>query len=151
MLTTYFVSVSEPSGSLLLAAHKSNPLVTASAQTFPHIRIPIHATSFLRLLKWAASGGTDTMGETFVVPESAVLQYKPSSWLADSTPPFALIPMTPDPSRRVEIAVKAKFLLVGDQIRIARIHVFRGRWYLFFVERRIEIGRITQIGVMRVQ
>jgi len=70
---TYFISVSEPSGSLLLAAHKSNPLVTASAQTFPHIRIPIHATSFLRLLKRTASGGTDTMGETFVVPESAVL------------------------------------------------------------------------------
>jgi hypothetical protein len=112
LLMTYFVSVSEPSGSFLLAAHKSNPLVTASTQTFPHIGVTIHASSFLRLLKWAASCGTDTMSETFIVPESAVLQYKPSSRLANSTPPFALIPVTPDPSWGVEIAVKAKFLLV---------------------------------------
>jgi hypothetical protein len=148
LLMTYFVSVSEPCGSLLLAAHESNPLVTAPAQTFPHIGIAIHASSFLRLLKWAASCSTDTMGETFIVPESAVLQYKPPPRLANPTPPFALITVTPDPTRRVEVTVKAKFLLVWYQIRIARVHVFRGRRHLLLVEGCIEIGRITQISVM---
>jgi hypothetical protein len=148
---TYFVRVSEPSGSLLLAAHESNPLVTASAQTFPHIWVAIHASSFLRLLKWAASCSTDTVGETFIVPEGAVLQYKPPSGLANSTPSFALIPVTSHPSRRIEIAVKAKLLLVWYQIRIARVHVFRRGRNLLLVERCIEIGRIAQISVMRVQ
>jgi hypothetical protein len=56
------------------------------------------------------------MRETLVVPESAVLQDKPSSWLANPTPTFALISMTSDPTRRVEIAVKAKLLLVWDEV-----------------------------------
>src|SRR6187402_496577 len=74
MLPTYFVGVSEPCGPLLFAAHQGNPLVTASAQTLPNVGVTIHASSFLRLLKWASSCGTDTMSETFIVPESAVLQ-----------------------------------------------------------------------------
>jgi len=70
---TYLICMSEPSGSLFLAAYKCHPLVTTSAQTFPYVWVTIHASCFLRLLKRAAGGGADTVCETFVVPEGAVL------------------------------------------------------------------------------
>jgi hypothetical protein len=147
-LSAYFVGVSEPSGPFLFAAHESNPLVTASAQTFPHVGIPIHASGLLRLLKGAARRSTDTVCETLVVPESAVLQDEPSSWLANSTPTFALIPVTSDPTWRVEITVKAKLLLVWDEIWVARVHVFWWRWNLVLVERSVKIRRIAKISVV---
>lgn len=129
-----FVGVSEPSGSFLFAAHKSNPLVTASAQAFPHVGISIHASGLLRLLEGAPSRSADTVCETFVVPESAVLQDEPSSWLADSTPALTLIPVAANPTRRVEVAVKAELLLVWDEVRIAWVHVFCWWWNLLFMK-----------------
>lgn len=146
-----FVGVSEPSGPFLFAAHESNPLVTTSTQTFPHVGIPIHASGLLRLLKGAARRSADTVRETFVVPEGTVLQDEPTSWLANPTPTFALIPMTSDPTRRVEIAVKAKLLLVWDEVGIARVHVFRWRRNLLLVKRCVKIRWIAEISVVRVQ
>jgi hypothetical protein len=88
------------------------------------------------------------MGETLIVPESAVLQHQPASRFADSTPAFALIAMTTNPTRRVEVAVEPKLLLVWYKISIGRIHVFRRRWDLLLMERCIEIRWITQISVV---
>lgn len=115
---TYFVGVSEPGRSLLLTTHQCNPLVTTTAQTLPHVWIPIHATCLLGLLEWTTSSCADAMGETFVVPESAVLQYQPTSRLANTTPPFSLVPVTTNPSWRVEVSVEAEFLLVRCEIGV---------------------------------
>lgn len=99
-------------------------------------------------MKGAARCSADTVRETLVVPESAVLQDEPSSWLANPTPTFALISMTSDPTRRVEIAVKAKLLLMWDEVWVARIHVFCWRWNLLLVERSVKIRWITEISVV---
>ena len=135
--------MSEPSGSLLFTAHQCDPFITAPTEPFPYIRISIHPSRFLRLLEGASGRSTNTMSEALVVPESAVLQYQPPSRFADSTPAFALVPMTAHPARGVEITIEAKFLLMGDKIRVAWIHVFRWRWHLLLVERGVKIRRIT--------
>jgi hypothetical protein len=135
--------MSKPSGALLLTTHKRNPLVTASAQTLPDIWVPIHPSRFLRLLKWTTCRSADTMCETLIVPESAVLQDEPSARFADSTPAFTLVAVTPDPTRRVQITVEAKFLFVRQKIWVVRVHVFRWWRHLFLVKGGIEIGRIA--------
>jgi len=128
-----FVSMSEPSSSFLFAAHKSHPLVTTAAQTFPNVWVAIHASSFLRLLKWATCRSADTVGETFVIPEGAVLQNQPSSRLANPTPSFALISVTTDPARRIEISIEAELLLVWYEVRVWWIYIFRRGRNLFLV------------------
>lgn len=91
----------KPRRTLLLAAHKRHPLVATPAQPFPDVWIAIHAPSLLRLLKWAAGCGTDSVSETFIVPEGAVLQDKPPPRFADSTPSLALVSMAANPARSV--------------------------------------------------
>jgi hypothetical protein len=150
-ITAYLVGMSEPSGSFLLTAHESNPFVTASAQTFPDIRVTIHAASLLRLLKGTARCGADAMGETLIVPEGAILQDKPSSRLADPAPSLALISVAADPTRSVEVTVKPKFLLVGLHIRVAGLHILFRRWDLIFMKRSIQIRWIAQISIVGVQ
>jgi hypothetical protein len=140
--------MSEPSSPLLFTANKSNPLITTATQAFPYIWISIHASSFLGFLEWAASSCTDTVGETLIVPESAVFQDEPTSRLADATPTFALVAVTPHPTRCVEVSVKAKFLLMRNKIRVTRVHVFRRRRNLLLMKGSIEIRRITQISVV---
>jgi len=133
-MSVAFVCVSEPSCSLLLAAHERNPLVTAAAQTFPDIGVAIHAAGFLRLLEWAAGRSADTVGETLIVPEGAVLQNEPPAWFADSTPTFALIAVAADPARCVEVSIESELLLVWDEIWVGRIHVFRWRRNLLLMK-----------------
>lgn len=99
--STYFIGMPKPRRTLLLAAHKRHPIVTAPAQPLPDVWITIHSPSLLRLLKWAAGCSTDTMSETFIVPEGAVLQDKPPPGFTDSTPPLALVSMAADPARSV--------------------------------------------------
>jgi len=72
-LATYLICVSEPGGSFLLAADQCNPFIAASTQSLPDIRVSIHPSRFLRFLEWAASSSTNSMGETLIVPEGAVL------------------------------------------------------------------------------
>jgi len=117
------VCVPKPGGPFLLAAYKSNPLVTTSTQSFPYIRIAIHASSFLWLLEGTPCCSANTVCETLIVPESAVLQNKPTPGLANPAPSFTLISMTTHPSRCIQVSVKAQFLLVRYKIRICWVHV----------------------------
>jgi hypothetical protein len=143
--------MSEPSRALLLTAHKRNPLVTAPAQSLPHVRVPIHASSLLRLLERTPRRRADPMRETLVVPECAVLQHEPAARLADSAPAFALVAVPAHPPWRVEVAVEAELLLVGKQVWVRRVHVF-GRWRdVLFVERGVEVWRVGEVGVVRVE
>jgi hypothetical protein len=86
--------------------------------------------------------------ETLVIPESAVLQDEPSSWLADSTPALALISVTANPTRRVEVAVKAELLLVWNEVGIAWVHVFCWWWNLLLMQRSVKIRWIAEISVV---
>jgi hypothetical protein len=149
--SAYFVGVSEPCSPFLLAADKSNPLVTAPAQAFPYVGIPIHAAGFLRLLKGAARRSADTVSETLIVPESAVLEDKPTAGLTNSTPTFALVSVAPNPTRRIEVTVKAKLLLVRDEVGITRIHVFWRWWNLLVVKGCVKIRRVAEVSIVRVQ
>ena len=60
---TYFVSMSKPSRALLLATHERDPFVAAAAETFPDVRIAVHASGLLGLLERVARGSADTMRE----------------------------------------------------------------------------------------
>jgi hypothetical protein len=79
------------------------------------------------------------MGETFIVPEGAVLQNEPSSGFTNSAPSLALISMAANPTRSVEIPIKAKFLFVRHKIGIAGVHIFRRRLNLFVMERGVQV------------
>src|SRR5690349_4272766 len=127
MLFAYLVGVSEPGGSLLLAAHKGNPLIAATAQAFPDIRVSVHAAGLQRLLEGAASGRTDAVGERLVVPVGRVFQDQPSSGLADSTPALSLVAMSADPSGGIQVSFESKVLFSRCHVRIGGVHVFLGR------------------------
>lgn len=137
------IRMPEPRGSLLFATHERNPLIAASAKSFPNVWIPIHSSRFLWFLEWTAGRCTDAVGETLVVPESAVFENEPTTRLADSAPTFALVPVTAHPTRSVQVAVETEFLLVRDEIRVARVHVL-GWWRdLLFVEGGVEVWWIA--------
>ena len=80
------------------------------------------------------------MGEAFVVPEGGVLENKPSSRLADTAPSLALVPMTANPLRSVEITLESEFLLTWHEVRVFRVHVFWGWVGLFLFKRSEEVG-----------
>ena len=88
----------------------------------------------MRLLEWAAGRSADTVGETLVVPEGAVLQNEPPAWFADSAPALALVAVAAHPARRVKISVESELLLVWDEVWVGRVHVFRWRRNLLFVK-----------------
>jgi hypothetical protein len=93
----------------------------------------------LRFLEWTAGRRTDAVRETLVVPESAVLEYEPTARFANPAPAFALVPVTAHPTRCVQVAVETEFLLMWDEIRVARVHVL-GWWRdLLFVEGGVEV------------
>jgi hypothetical protein len=132
-----FVRVPEPSRALLLTAHQSDPLVAATAKSFPHVRIPIHSPGLLGFLERIPCCCTDAVGETLVIPESRVLQHKPAARFADTAPAFALVAMAAHPSGRVQITIESQLLLMGNKILIGRIHILGWGRHLFLVERSI--------------
>jgi hypothetical protein len=73
------------------------------------------------------------VGETFIIPKCTILQHKPSAGFTDPTPAFALVAVATDPARRVKIAIKTEFLLMGYEIRITGVHIFGRRWDLLFM------------------
>jgi hypothetical protein len=143
--------VSEPGSSLLLAADECDPLVAATAKTFPHIRVSVHASLLLGLLERASGCGANTVRERLVVPKGRVLQHKPPSGLANSTPALSLVAMASYPSRGVEIAFKSQFLLAGNHVGVLRIHVLRRRRDLLLLESSVQIRRVGKISVVAVQ
>lgn len=132
-IRTHLVCVPEPGRSLLLAAHKRNPLVAAPTQALPHVGVTIHAPCLLWFLERVASGGTDAVGEALIVPEGRILQDQPPTGLADPTPAFSLVAMAAHPPGSVEIAVESKLLFMGDEVWVGRVHVLGWRWDLFLV------------------
>lgn len=148
---TYLVSVSEPSGPLLLAAHESNPLVTAAAQTLPDVRVSIHAPRLERLLEGAASRGADTVGERLVVPVGRVLEDQPSSGLADTAPALALVAMSTDPPRGIQVALESQVLLSGHHVGVGGVHVFLGRGFLLLVESTEQVRGLGQLSEAAVE
>jgi len=97
----YLVGVSEPSCSLLLAAHQGNPFIATSTESFPNIRVAIHPPRFLWFLERISRRSTDAVCETLVIPEGRILQDKPPPRLADSTPTLALVSMPTHPFRGI--------------------------------------------------
>lgn len=148
---TYLVRVPEPSRPLLLTAHQGYPFVATTAKPLPYIRIAIHSPRLLRFLEWVPCCRADPMRETLVIPESRVLQYKPTTRLANTTPAFALIAMPAHPPGSVQVSVESQLLLMRNKVLIGRIHIFwRGR-YLLLVQRSIQVWGVRQIGVMTVK
>jgi hypothetical protein len=143
--------VSEPGGSLLFAADKGNPLLAATTETLPNIRVSIHASLLLGFLERASSGSTNAVRERLVIPEGRVLQHEPSSRLADSTPALSLVAVTSNPSRGVKVALKSQLLLAGNHVGILRVHVL-GRWRnLLFSESGVQLRRVRKVGVVPVE
>jgi len=79
---TYLVCMSEPRRSLLFVADERNPFTATSAKSFPDVKITFRPSRVLWALERRAGSCADTMREGLVVPESAVLEYKPSARLA---------------------------------------------------------------------
>lgn len=119
----YLVSMSEPGRPFLFTADQRYPFATASAKTFPYVKVSFCATSVLGALERSSGCRADTMREGLVIPKCTVLQNKPTSRLAKTTPSFALVAMPAHPSRRVQVAIKSKVLLVGHEVWIGWVHV----------------------------
>lgn len=64
----YLVSMSEPDGSLLLAADERDPITAVAAQAFPGIGVAVHPTRLEWTRKGLAGRRTDAVGETLVIP-----------------------------------------------------------------------------------
>lgn len=120
---TYLVRMSEPRRSFLLIADERNPFTATSAKSFPYIEIAFRPARVLRALERCAGSCADTMREGLVVPESTVLEYKPSARLAETAPALSFVAMTSNPTRGVQVANKAKILLVWYKVGIGRVHV----------------------------
>lgn len=144
------VRVPEPCCTLFLAAHEGDPLVAASTEAFPDIGVPIHAPGLLGLLERIACRSADAVCERLVVPEGRVLQDEPAAGLADSTPTFPLVTVSSHPSGRIEIALKAQLLFVGNEVGIRRVHVLWWRWNLLFMQRGIKVRGVREISVVTV-
>lgn len=147
----YLVRVTEPRGALLLAANQCYPIIAATAEAFPNIGVAIHPSGLMRLLERAARGGTDAVGEAFVVPEGRVLEHQPAPGLADTTPPFTLVAMATDPSGCVEVTFEPELLLVRNQVRVLGVHILRGRRDLLLVERGVQIRWVREVSVVAVE
>lgn len=115
--------MSEPRGAFLLAAYQGNPFSTASAQAFPKIEVAFGSPGLLGALKCRAGCGADAVRERLVIPKRAVLQDKPAARLAEATPAFALVAMSPNPSRGVQVTCEPQILFVRNKVRIGRMHV----------------------------
>jgi hypothetical protein len=140
--TTHLVCVPKPCRSLLLTADQRDPFAAASTKSFPHVEVAFGSASVLWSLECSAGSSTDTVCKRLVVPESAVLEHEPTSWLAKSAPPFALVAMTPDPSWSIEITLEAQVLLMWHEIRVRGIHVGLWRIGRLFVQRRVQVRRV---------
>lgn len=147
----YLVCVTKPCCALLLAAHQRNPLVATATQTLPNIRVAVHPSLVQRLLEGCARGGADAVRKRLVVPVSRVLEDQPAARLADAAPALALVAVAAHPLWRVHVAVEAKLLLVGGQIRVRRVHILRRwrRWLL--VQGRVQVWRRREICVVTVE
>lgn len=148
---SYLVRVSEPGGSLLLAAHERDPVVAAAAKTFPDVRVAVHPSRLLGLLERVAGGGADAVAKAFVVPERGVLQHQPAARLANTAPSLPLVAVSAHPSRRVKVALEAQLLLVRDHVGILGVHVLGWRWDLLLVQGSVQVRWVRQVGVVTVE
>ena len=115
---TYLVSMSEPSRSFLLAADQRYPFTATPAKPFPDVEVAFCAASVLGSLESSSGGRADTVCERFIIPKRTVLQHKPTSRLAKTTPPFTLVAMSTHPSWRIQVAIESKVLLVRHEVWI---------------------------------
>lgn len=115
---TYLVSMSEPGRSLFLIRDQGDPLVAATTQALPYIGISAHPSRLARRIKWKTGGSADTVSEAFVVPVGRVLQYEPSTRLADTAEAFSLVAMPSNEARGVKVTVEAEFLLAGGEVGV---------------------------------
>jgi len=122
--TAYLVSMPEPSGPLLFATDQRDPLPTARAKSFPDVRVPVGASRLLRSFECGPCRSADSMRKAFVIPKGRVFEYEPTPGLADPAPTLALVAVTPDPPRCVEVHLEANFLLTREEVGVARLHVF---------------------------
>lgn len=140
----------EPSRALLLAAHKRNPIVTATTQALPDIRITIHAAGIQWLLERGTSSCADAVREGLVVPVRRVLEHQPSPRLADSAPALAFVAVSADPPGGVQVAFKPQVLLTGGHFGVGWIHVLLWGRGLFFAQTAKQVRRVRQLGVAAV-
>ena len=117
----------EPRRALFLTTDQRYPIIAASTESFPDIRVAVHSSRTLRFVELASRCRADPVAEGLVIPESRVLENQPATGLANPTPPLALVAMTTYPTWGVQVAIKAKILFVRDKIRVRRIHVLF-RW-----------------------
>jgi hypothetical protein len=89
------------------------------------------------------------MRKALIIPERGILEHKPATRFAKTTPTFALVAVPTDPARRVQVSTKTKILFVRYEIWIRRIHV--GLWWVgwLFVQRRVEIWWIGEVRKVR--
>lgn len=59
--------------------------------------------------------------------------------------------MAANPFRCVQVSVEAQLLLVRYQVWVGRVHVLGGRWYLFLVQRREQVGWVRKIRIVTVE
>lgn len=130
---THLVCVPEPGCSFLFAAHQRDPFTTAATQSFPNVHVAFGSSSILRSLECSAGRCANAVCKRLVIPECAVLEHKPSSWLTQATPPLALVAMTPDPPWGIEIASEAQILFVWNHVWVGGVHVRFRRVGRFFV------------------
>lgn len=142
IVLNYLVCMPEPRCALLLAVDQRNPVIAASTETLPHIRVAVHAPHVLGLLEWLACCGADPVSEALIVPECRVLQHQPTSRLADPTPTLALVSVATNPFWCVQITFKPHLLLMGYHVRIGRVHVLWRRRNLFLVQCSEQIRRV---------
>jgi hypothetical protein len=129
----------EPSCSLLLAAHQSDPLVATAAKSFPDIRVAIHSARLLGLLERIPCCRADSVGKALVIPEGRVLQHQPATGLADATPALTFVAMATYPFGRVQVAIEPELLLMGNKILVGGVHIlWRGR-HLLLVKRSVQV------------
>lgn len=145
--SSYLICMPEPRRALFLTTDQRYPIIAASTESFPDIRVAVHSSRTLRLMELASRCRADPVAERLVVPESRVLENQPATGLANPTPPLALVAMTTYPAWGVQVAIKAKILFVWDKIRVRRIHVLFRRCELRLLKRSEEIGRVREICV----
>lgn len=109
----HLVSVSKPRDTTPFPTYEHNPLPTDPTPTFPSFTVSTSSVRYPhihRLLEFCTRRSADAVPETLVVPESAVLENKPTAGTTEAAPAFAEWPLVAGVDRSVEIAREARVL-----------------------------------------
>lgn len=135
--------MAKPSGTFLLTRNESDPLATSPTKSFPNIRIAIHTSYFVRLLKGTTRRRAHSVREACIVLKSTILEHDPSSRLADSTPPLGFISVASNPTRCVKVSFEAKCCSIGQGLlQLAPYLLLEAEEILHEEMHKVQVGRI---------